>query len=333
MNEPSHRSREHHRGDRPTVIERLRSLFGMGGASLRDDIEDALEDTSEEGDITPQERAMLKNVLNLHEVRVSDVMVPRGDIVAVSTDDDLAHVLSVFKTAGHSRIPIYAETLDDPRGMIHIRDFLNYLAGAGVSGEMGAPQGGNPFMSVDLTRRLSSTGIMRPVLFVPPSMPALDLLIKMQSARTHMALVIDEYGGTDGLASIEDIVEMIVGDIEDEHDRIEGPLVAAIESGCFLIDARAQLDEVAETAQIDLSGLPHADDVDTVGGLVTMIAGRVPAKGEAFKADERLVFEVVDADPRRIKKLILRLDDASVEDLKSGPDTVRTTEPTSPRRE
>ncbi|HEY8580819.1 MAG TPA: hemolysin family protein [Beijerinckiaceae bacterium] len=283
------------------MIERLRALFGIGGASIREDLEDALDDTSELGDISFQERAMLKNVLNLHEVRVSDVMVPRADIVAVSTDDDLATVLKVFRTAGHSRIPVYSQTLDDPRGMIHIRDFFNCVAAAVFDGGDASAEGSK----LTLETRLSSTTIVRPVLFVPPSMPALDLLIKMQAARTHMALVIDEYGGTDGLASIEDIVEVIVGDIEDEHDLIEGPTVLRTPDG-FVVDARAHLDEVAAETQIDLSGLPHADDVETIGGLVTVIAGRVPAKGEVFDADDRVRFEVLDADPRRIKKLLLQ---------------------------
>ncbi len=295
------------RTDRPSVMERLRSLFGMSGPSLRDEIEEALEVSSAEGDITPQERAMLKSVLNLHELRVSDVMVPRSDIVAVSLADDLAHVLSVFRMAGHSRIPVYAETLDDPRGMIHIRDFLGFVAGGGAAHQTSEDQDVKPFAGLDWSSELSTTDMMRPVLFVPPSMPALDLLIKMQAARTHMALVIDEYGGTDGLASIEDIVEMIVGDIEDEHDRIEGPLIVQLDAACFLVDARASLDDLAEVARVDVSDLPAAESVDTIGGLITMLAGRVPAKGEIVRVQALSEFEIIEADTRRIKKLMLRL--------------------------
>ena len=185
--------------------------------------------------------------------------------------------------------------------MIHIRDFFNYLASTGSS------QPGGLLAISNLTESVGSANIVRPVLFVPPSMPALELLVKMQAARTHMALVIDEYGGTDGLASIEDIVELIVGDIEDEHDPIEGPLVARTDEGGWVIDARAHLDEVEEGAGIDLSAGPNADAVETIGGLVTMIAGRVPAKGERFKFLKGVEFEVMDADPRRVKKILLRI--------------------------
>ncbi len=301
MTDPINRSRDQSRGERPSVLERLRSLFVKEEASVRGDIEEALQDDSTANDISPQERSMLRNVLNLHELRVSDVMVTRGDIVAVSLDNDLAHVMNVFRTAGHSRIPVYSETLDDPRGMIHIRDFFNYLAATGSS------QPGGRLEIVNLTESVGSANIVRPVLFVPPSMPALELLVKMQAARTHMALVIDEYGGTDGLASIEDIVELIVGDIEDEHDPIEGPLVARTDEGGWVIDARAHLDEVEEGTAIDLSEGPHADAVETIGGLVTMIAGRVPAKGERFNFVKGVEFEVMDADPRRVKRILLRI--------------------------
>lgn len=292
---------------KPRMLERLRALFGINGSSLRNEIEDAIQDASAL-DVSPQERAMLKNVLNLHELNVSDVMVPRGDIVGVSMDDDLHHVLSVFKSAGHSRLPVYADTLDDPRGMIHIRDFLNFISSEQRIGSTES----SVQMEIkirDLKSILSDTHIVRSVLFVPPSMPALDLLVKMQAARTHMALVIDEYGGTDGLASIEDIVELIVGDIEDEHDRSEGPLVTRVDEGLYLIDARAQLEELTRVANLELGELPGSESVDTIGGLVTIAAGRVLAQGEKVTLNHRFEFEVVDADPRKINKLKLRVED------------------------
>jgi len=152
-------------------------------------------------------------------------------------------------------------------------------------------------------RKLSDTNIVRPVLFVPPSMPALELLVKMQMARTHMALVIDEYGGTDGLASIEDIVELIVGEIEDEHDPVEGPLISKLEDGSYLIDARAPLEEVEEAIGVSFDEIGEADSVETVGGLVTTVAGRVMAKGERVDIKDQLLFEVVEADPRRLRIL------------------------------
>jgi CBS domain containing-hemolysin-like protein len=296
---------------KPNLFDRIRTLFGLGGASIRDDIEDALATTSTEADLSAQERAMLKNVLDLHEVRVADLMVPRADIIAVSIDASLGDVLSLFRTAGHSRFPVHGETLDDPRGMVHIRDFLDYLATGPHGGVAQAASAEKPAVApsklpdIDLSLPLSEAKILRPVLFVPPSMPALDLLVKMQATRTHMALVIDEYGGTDGLASIEDIVEMIVGDIEDEHDFDEGPDVEAASDGTYIANARAALDDVWQTVGVDLDLFTDAEDVDTLGGLVTALAGHVPVRGEII-AEGEFEFEILDADPRRVKKIKIR---------------------------
>src|SRR5579871_4433610 len=253
-------SREPHSG----LFERVRALFGLAPASARDDIEDALEESANE-EFTPQERAILKNVLALHDVRVEDVMVPRADVIALSLDTPLREVLDLFRTAGHSRLPVYDETLDDPRGMIHIRDFVVFLASSprfglsstpGVTGETTRDES-----SMDMP--LAAARILRPVLYAPPSMPALDLLLKMQASRTHMALVIDEYGGTDGLVSIEDVVESIVGDIEDEHDEAETPVHDAGDGG-FVAEARASLDDVSKALGFDLSSLAEAEGVDTI---------------------------------------------------------------------
>ena len=304
--------------ERPGLFERLRTLLGFQGASVREDIEDALEDTSTSADFTPQERVILKNVLALHELRVADVMVPRADIIAVPMTSTLGEVLSIFRTAGHSRIPVYGETLDDPRGMVHIRDFVDYLARAAETGRsrlrLGPAEvrGESDLVKVaglnglDLTMPLSSAQILRPVLFAPPSMPALDLLVRMQAKRTHIALVIDEYGGTDGLVSIEDIVETIVGDIEDEHDLDETPQIEKATDGSFTVDARASLDAVSQALDVELATLVDLEEVDTIGGLVTTIAGHVPARGEIIRLDEVLECEVLDADPRRVKKIRIR---------------------------
>ena len=304
-------------GGKPRLIDRLRALFGLSGASIRDDIQDALEDTSSQADFSAQERTMMKNVLALHELRVVDVMVPRADIFAVALTMTLAEVLAMLRTAGHSRLPVHGDTLDDPRGMIHVRDLVDYIAAAEepVAAVAEAPNGAGPTVAgaggqklvmslgkLDLALPLSAAKILRPVLFVPPSMPALDLLVKMQTTRTHMALVIDEYGGTDGLVSIEDIVEMIVGDIEDEHDLDDGPKIEASDDGSFLVDARADLEEVSAQLGTDLEALSDAEDVDTVGGLVTVLAGHVPVRGEII-VEGGFEFEVLDADPRRIKRL------------------------------
>ncbi len=299
-----------------SLMERLRALFGLTGASIRDDIEDALEDAAIGEDFSPQERAMLKNVLDLHEVRVRDVMVPRADIIAVALDASLAEVLGVFRTAGHSRLPVHGDTLDDPRGMVHIRDFVDYVAAAAEksTAERSARPGAAAvrasakFIPIDLTVNLETAGVLRPVLFAPPSMPALDLLVKMQATRTHMALVIDEYGGTDGLVSIEDIVEMIVGDIEDEHDFDETPKIEAQGPGVFVADARVSLEDATQAVGIDLTTLGAADDVDTLGGLAAAFAGHVPIRGEVVVSpDGDFEFDVLEADPRRLKRLRLRL--------------------------
>jgi CBS domain containing-hemolysin-like protein len=291
------------------LMERLRALFGMGSASVRDDIEDALEGADTNADFTPQERAILKNVLGLHDVRVADVMVPRADIVAAGIDATLSELLALFRTVGHSRLPVYGETLDDPRGMVHIRDFLDFLASEPRFGlvDQTPPASPSPeqktVAELGMNTPLSAARILRPVLFAPPSMPALDLLVKMQSSRTHMALVIDEYGGTEGLVSMEDVVEAIVGDIEDEHDEADRPEIVAGADGSYVIEARASLEVGSKVGGFDFSALADAEDVDTIGGLLTAAAGRVPGRGEIVTGPDDFEFEVLDADPRRVKRL------------------------------
>lgn len=301
------RAAEETDGARERWYERLLHRFGLKSRdSIRHDLEDVLAETAEHADFSPQERAMLKNVLGFHRIRVDDVMVPRADIVAVAADTRLGDLLGVFRTAGHSRLPVYGETLDDPKGMVHIRDFLDYLAaGADTGGKRRrkpddiAPSLGN----IDLSKTLASAKILRPVLFVPRSMPAVDLLVRMQATRTHMALVIDEYGGTDGLVSIEDLVEMVVGDIEDEHDDASASMIVPADNDTFVADARAGLEEVFEAIGVDLADEASAEDIDTLGGFIVTRAGRVPSRGELIAGPDNLEFEVLDADPRRVKRV------------------------------
>src|SRR5690606_27870463 len=216
--------------DRPSFFERLAGLFRhKNGSNLREEIADALAETATDAEsFSPGERAMLHNILRLREVRVEDVMIPRADIEAVEIGITLGALLTIFEQSGHSRMPVYAETLDDPRGMVHIRDVLAHITKlARAKKGRGARKTAAPaldFANVDLTRTIGELDLMRTVLFVPPSMLASDLMGRMQASRTQMALVIDEYGGTDGLVSLEDIVEMVVGDIEDEHDD-EEPMI------------------------------------------------------------------------------------------------------------
>jgi len=276
---------------------RFKSLLRGGSGSLRTDLTEVLAE-SEPGqtEFSPAERTMLQNILSLKERRIGDVMVPRADIVSVQKDIELGELLKEFSGAGHSRLVVYNDTLDDPIGMVHIRDLVAYLTERRLAAEIGSD-------AINLGEPLSATKIVRHLLYVPASMPAIDLLVKMQAMRTHLALVIDEYGGTDGLVSMEDIVEQIVGDIEDEHDE-ETPTILAQPGGSFVADARTSLEEARATIGEDFApGAELEEDVDTLGGLVFEIAGRVPVRGEILKGPADFELEVLDADPRRVKRI------------------------------
>jgi CBS domain containing-hemolysin-like protein len=286
----------------------VRALFGWKPGSIRDDLEIVLEAASGETGFSPEERAMLANILDLRERRLDDVMVPRADIVAVQQDITLGELVKVFEGAGHSRLVAFNDTLDEPVGMVHIRDLIAFMAQrAAVDGHQNGKRtkpvpAGLDLKAINLSLSLASTGIIRKILFVPPSMPAIDLLAKMQATRIHLALVIDEYGGTDGLVSIEDIVEQIVGDIEDEHDQAD-PDVVPQSDGSFLADARAGLEEVTATVGPDFDVGEVADEVDTLGGYLVVQVGRVPVRGELMSGPRGFEIEVLDADPRRVKKV------------------------------
>ncbi|MCX7304050.1 MAG: hemolysin family protein [Hyphomicrobiales bacterium] len=293
---------------RSTFLDRLASLFRQkNGSSLREEIADALAETEAgPASFSPNERAMLHNILRLREVRVEDVMIPRADIEAVEINITLGALLNIFEQSGHSRMPVYSETLDDPRGMVHIRDVLAHITKlARAKKSRGARKTVVPaldFANVDLTRTIGDLGLMRTVLFVPPSMLASDLMGRMQASRTQMALVIDEYGGTDGLVSLEDIVEMVVGDIEDEHDD-EQPLITQAGDGVYIVDGKGEIDEVAKLIGDDFKAGDHGEYVDTIGGMIFNTLGRVPVRGEVVKPVPGFEFHVLDADPRRVKRV------------------------------
>jgi Mg2+/Co2+ transporter CorC len=294
--------------EREPWFERVLGRLGLRSReSIRTDLEDVLASTAENEGFSAQERAMLRNVLGFHSTRVRDAMVPRADIIAVPAETPLGELLRIFRSAGHSRLPVYGETLDDPKGMIHIRDFLEYLVAKAENGNgrkrRSKVQPALSLDNIDLTAALSATRILRPVLFVPPSMPAVELLVRMQTTRTHMALVIDEYGGTDGLVSIEDLVELIVGDIEDEHDLASTAMIEQSGPYTWLADARTDLEEASQVLGVDLTSDDLAEDVDTLGGLVVTLAGRVPARSELIAGPAGLEFEILDADPRRLKRV------------------------------
>ena len=255
------------------LMTRLLRALGLKSGTTRDELEEVLEEgAGNETGFSPEEQALLKNILGLRERRIEDVMLPRADIIAVQQDISLGDLVKVFENAGHSRLVVYNDTLDDPAGMVHIRDLIAFMtARAAVKPEANAMRkkplpAGLDLKKVDLSVPLSSTGIVRTLLFVPPSMPAIDLLAKMQLTRIHLALVIDEYGGTDGLVSMEDIVELIVGDIADEHDEDEAPSVVRQADGSFIADARAGLEDVVATVGPEFDLGEAADDVDTLSG-------------------------------------------------------------------
>ncbi|WP_028032066.1 hemolysin family protein [Chelativorans sp. J32] len=294
---------------RPTLFQRIAGLFrSRNGSTLQDELAEALaQHTTDAAPLTLAERAMLNNILRLRELRVEDVMVPRADIEAVEMSTTLGDLLNQFERGAHSRIPVYVESLDDPRGMVHIRDVVAHLIRAArqKNGRGRKTLPANPSLllgNVDLNRTIGELDIVRPLLFVPPSMLASDLMARMQAARIQMALVIDEYGGTDGLVSLEDLVEMVIGDIEDEHDEDE-PLIEKTGDGIFLVDARAEIDDVAEAVGESFKPGEHAEDVDTIGGMIFNILGRVPARGEVVQAVPGFEFHVLDADPRRVKRV------------------------------
>jgi CBS domain containing-hemolysin-like protein len=291
-------------------LRMLRALFGWKPGSIRADLEVVLEaGAAGETGFSPEERAMLKNILGLRERRVEDVMVPRADIVAVQQDILLGDLVKVFEGAGHSRLVVYNDTLDDPIGMVHIRDLIAYMASRAAVGESVNRRRKRPLpagldlKAVDLSVSLTSAEIVRKILFVPPSMPAIDLLAKMQATRIHLALVIDEYGGTDGIVSMEDIVEQIVGDIEDEHDETEMPAAVRQADGSFLADARAHLEDVSQIVGPEFDVGKVAEEVDTLGGYLVMQIGRVPVRGELVPGPAGFEIEVLDADPRRVKRV------------------------------
>lgn len=256
-----------------------------GETSIRDTLEELMERHEEdELPVDPTERLLLENTLKLRTLSVDDVSVPRADIAAVECETPLRDVIAQMGETHHSRLPVYRKDLDDVLGCVHVKDVLPFAAAA------------NP---------PPLTEIMRPVLFVAPSMRVLDLLLRMRLSRTHMALVVDEYGGIDGLVTIEDLVEEIVGEIEDEHEIVEGPRLVNRPDGTIVADARTLLEEFEERVGSVLTE-DEREDIDTLGGLVVTLIGRVPSRGELVTHSSGLEFEVLDGDPRRLKRLRVR---------------------------
>ncbi len=338
----------------------LRTRLGLTGTpTLRDTLEAALEGKATGGNsaFTAEEREMLLRLLRFGALRVEDVMVPRADIIAMDETDSIGVLLARFDEAGVSRIPLYRATLDDPRGMVHIKDILSWMiseatgrpkpemrretarlaAARQAALPAGPPATAQPpsaqpppsqpvqpparidLKGVDLDRPIVGSKVRRPLIYVPPSMPAMNLLLRMQATRIHMALVVDEHGGTEGLVTIEDLVEQIVGDIEDEHDEAESAHVSDDGPNRVLAAGRTPLAELESRVGVKLVTEAEAEEIDTLGGLLVTMIGRVPARGELLPHVSGLEFEVVDADPRRVKKIRIHLPGSSTPSQTSRP--------------
>jgi CBS domain containing-hemolysin-like protein len=262
--------------------------------TLREEIEEAIDEAEDSrpvaGDLSPAERQMLRNLLHFGEQTAGDICVTRGEIIAVPSSIGFDALVHAFADAGHSRLPVYGESLDDVIGMLHIKDVF--------------------VANVDEARDRSMAALMREPLFVPESMGVIELLARMRQQRTHLAIVVDEFGGTEGLVTIEDVVEEIVGDIEDEHDEAEAGMLTMVDEGLWEADARLELDELAQAVDPRLSS--DQDEVDTVGGLVFLLAGHIPAKGECVKHPSGWTIEALDSDPRRIIRVRLHAPEREV---------------------
>lgn len=270
-------------------------IFGEDSEpTLREEIEEAIDEAEESGpvagDLTLIERQMLRNLLHFGEQTAGDICVTRGDIIAVPDDISFDDLVRGFADAGHSRLPVYGESLDEVVGMVHIKDV---------------------FMArVDESKDRSLGALMREPLFVPESMGVIELLARMRSQRVHLAIVVDEFGGTEGLVTIEDVVEEIVGEIEDEHDEAERGMLTMLDDGLWEADARVELDELAQTVDPHLSS--EEDEVDTLGGLVFLLAGHIPAKGECVTHPSGWKLETIDSNPRKIIRVRLHAPEAGL---------------------
>ncbi len=265
----------------------LNRLFGTVFSAKSDEIAPEIGGPPVNGAAASAGAAL--GMLNLRRMQLEDVAIPKAEIVAVPADIVKDELVRVFRDSGLTRLPVYQGTLDHPLGMVHLKDFALIHGFNGGGG------------------RFNLRKMLRPLLFAPPSMPIGILLQKMQSQRMHLALVIDEYGGVDGLVTIEDLIEQVIGEIEDEHDIEEDELWALEKPGCYLAQARAPLDEFQDEIGIKLVSPDEEEEIDTLGGLVFMLCGRVPARGEMVPHPAGPEFEVIDADPRRIKRLRVRV--------------------------
>lgn len=293
-------------------------LTGRPENSLRESIEQAIDrhDTDVSEDKHSEARSMMVNLLDFADTRIEDVMVPRADVVAIDETATLQQLLQRFAEANHSRLPVYRETLDNLTGMIHIKDFVSWIVRNSTPRSHrkqsktletdAVVARSSTFRFAGLKKTIKQANIVREMLYVPPSMLASDLFVRMQANHIHMAIVVDEYGGTDGLVSIEDLVEIIVGDIADEHDTSEG-LIHETGNGSYVADARVPINDVEMLLSVPLLSDDDEEAADTLGGLIFAMLGRVPSRGEIVRHPSGIEFEITESDPRRLKKIRIQV--------------------------
>jgi CBS domain containing-hemolysin-like protein len=292
---------------KPGILQKLRRRF-LRTSDLRESLETVIESHAEQSGepaMAEDARSMLGNLLGFSDLRVDDLMVPRADITALEETVSMRALLDTFTEANHSRLPIFRESLDDVTGMIHVKDFLGWMSSKGKKRKGKEQVAGLSLAAGELATTIKQHGsLLRDVLYVPPSMPAPDLLVKMKTSHIHLAVVVDEYGGTDGLVSFEDLVEAIVGDIADEHDADdEASLIRKQGKDTYVADARVSISTLDQMFGIDLLPEEKESEADTLGGLVFEMGGRVPSRGEIIRHAAGLDFEIMESDPRRVKKV------------------------------
>ena len=285
------------------------TVFRGNKRDLRESLEGVIDThakQSGEDQLGDDARSMMRNLIDFSDLRVDDVMVPRADIVALEDVSSMRKLLDIFMEANHSRIPIYNDTLDNILGMIHVKDFLRWITVKGTK-RKSKTAAGVALAAADLDSTVKQhSNLQREVLFVPPSMPASDLLLKMKTSHIHLAIVIDEYGGTDGLVSFEDLMEEIVGDISDEHDTVDA-MITKVNDTTYVADARIYISKLDEIFKVDLLPDEEEDEADTLGGLVFEMGGRVPSRGEIISHECGLDFEIMETDRRRVKRVRIHL--------------------------
>lgn len=288
-----------------SIWHRVKAMLARGTVSLRDDLQVALDEqgSAETADFSESERTILANVLKLSNVSVADVMVERSDIQAIEADVNLGTLITRFREVRHSRLPVYDDNLDNILGFIHVKDALAKITEPVTDPAKDVPV---KLVSSVLKQKIIRLDLTRDAMFVPTFMPVGDLLQSMRASRVHMAIVVDEYGGTDGLVTIEDLLEAVVGEIEDEHDELAASLIRKVGVDTYIADARAELSDVRTMLGPEFDPGDYAEDVDTIGGLVFDLAGHVPKRGERVNKLDGFEFEILAADSRRIKRLRIR---------------------------